>query len=91
MIFMLIVALVIGVLGGAAADELLRGRDPRSQRVVIAGAIGAFAGLLVRRVAGAPVGGGDMVVSALMTFLGAALLAFVTRVRLSAAIARRVP
>jgi hypothetical protein len=43
-----IVALVVGVIIGLGSDELLRGRDPRSRYVIVAGALGGIAGLIVQ-------------------------------------------
>jgi uncharacterized membrane protein YeaQ/YmgE (transglycosylase-associated protein family) len=84
MILSLISALSVGVIGGVGADELLRGRDPRSSRVIVAGVVGAIAGLIVHRASG----GGGTLLSVLAALLGACLTAFATRVRVSAAIAR---
>lgn len=52
MIVLVIAALAVGLVAGAGADALLRGCDPRSVAVVIAGAVGAAAGLFVRRAVG---------------------------------------
>jgi uncharacterized membrane protein YeaQ/YmgE (transglycosylase-associated protein family) len=78
-----IAALVIGVVVGLGADELLRGRDPRSRYVVVAGAVGGVAGLIVQR----SIGGNGGITDVLAGLVGAILVAFVTRVRISAAIA----
>jgi hypothetical protein len=88
MLLTLIGALSIGVVVGAAVDELLRVGDTRSRRVIGASLVGAVAGLVVVRRA---IGGDDALVGALAAVLGAALLAFALRVRISAAIARMAP
>ena len=87
MILMLISTVAIGVIAGAAADEVLRGRDPRSRRVMAAGFAGAVAGVVLWRAFGSA----DVLMDGLMALLGAALLAFAVRVRTSAAIARSIP
>ena len=84
MILTLVFAFVAGVIGGAGTDELLRGRDPRSSLVIVAGLLGAAVGLIIRRA----IGEDGVLVGALTALLGAVLLAFVVRVRLSVAIAR---
>jgi uncharacterized membrane protein YeaQ/YmgE (transglycosylase-associated protein family) len=84
MILTLVFAFVAGVIGGAGTDELLRGRDPRSSLVIVAGLVGAAVGLIVRRA----IGEDGVLVGTLTALLGAVLLAFVVRVRLSVAIAR---
>jgi len=81
MIVVLIAALALGVVAGAGADALLRGHDPRSAAVVVAGVLGAMVGLFVRRAVG-PVG--ESLVPLLVAFVGAMLAAFVVRVRISA-------
>jgi hypothetical protein len=84
MILSLVVVAVIGIIAGATADELLRGRDSRSARVVSFGVAGALAGLIVR----GAIGGEGLMIEALTALLGALLLAFAARVRISAAAAR---
>ncbi len=80
----LIVAAVVGLIGGAGADEALRGRDPRSWLVVVAGIVGAIMGLIARRA----FGDDGLLIGGLTALFGALLLACGTRVRRSAAIAR---
>ena len=77
-------SVIIGVAAGAAMDELLRGRDRRSTRVIIAGLAGAIGGLLIRRASG----GDDALIDAFAALFGAGVLAFVLRARISAAIGR---
>ena len=84
MIIALAVVVLIGVLAGAGADELLRGRDPRSARVIVAGLVGAIVGLVVRRETGSD----GVLIGALSGLFGALLVAFIVRIRLSTAIAR---
>jgi uncharacterized membrane protein YeaQ/YmgE (transglycosylase-associated protein family) len=84
MILTLVFALVAGVIGGAGTDELLRGRDPRSSLVIVAGLVGAAVGLIVRHA----IGEDGVLVGTLTALVGGVLLAFVVRVRLSVAIAR---
>ena len=78
-----IVALIVGTGVGFISDELLRGRDSRSRYVVAAGALGGVVGLIAQRTTGGTGGLTD----ALASVVGALLLGFVTRVRISAAIA----
>lgn len=40
MILSVVIALVVGIVAGAGTDELLRGRDVRSRRVIAAGVAG---------------------------------------------------
>ena len=87
MIVVLIVALIIGAIFGAVSDELLRGGDPRSTRVIVAGIAGAIVGLVARRASG----GDGVLIEALTALVGALALAFVMRVRVSAVIARLNP
>jgi uncharacterized membrane protein YeaQ/YmgE (transglycosylase-associated protein family) len=84
MILSLTAVLVGGIVAGAGIDELLRGRDPRSRRVMVGGIIGAIAGLIVGRA----IGNDGALLDVLAAFLGAALVAFATRVRTSAALGR---
>ena len=83
MILMLMAAIPLGALCGFAADELLRGRDPRASVVILAGVAGAIAGVLAHRWAGVD---GGMVVDALWALAGAIALASAVRVRISAGI-----
>lgn len=78
-----IAAVALGIAVGLVADELLRGRDPRSRYVVVAGIVGALGGLIARRV----VGPETVLLDALSALTGALLLAFLARVRMSATIA----
>ena len=84
MILALVIMVVVGLLTGIISDEILRGRDPRASRVVVAGLVGSVAGLALRRVAGSD----GLVIGMLSAWVGALLLAFIVRVRLSAAVAR---
>jgi hypothetical protein len=83
MILIFMAALVLGAAGGGGVDELLRGRDPRSIRVIIGGVVGAFAGLTLHRWAAVD---GGVLLDALWMFVGATALACATRMRISAAI-----
>ena len=83
MIIALAIAAVVGLVTGAISDELLRGRDPRATRVLIAGIVGGIAGLVLRRVSGDT----EAVIGALSALVGALTLAFIVRIRLSASIA----
>lgn len=76
--------LAVGLVTGAVSDELLRGHDPRATGVVVAGFVGAMAGLVLRRVNG----NDGLLIGALSALVGALVLAFVVRIRLSAAAAR---
>lgn len=78
------VMMVVGLVTGAVSDELLRGRDPRAMGVVGAGLVGAIAGLVLRRVSGTD----GLLIGALSALVGALVVAFVVRIRLSGAIAR---
>lgn len=82
MIVLVIAALAVGLVAGAGADALLRGRDPRSVAVVIAGAVGAAAGLFVRRAVGPD---GEVLLPLLVALFAGMLAAFVVRVRISTA------
>lgn len=84
MIVAFVVACVVGLLGGVASDELLRGHDPSSKFVIAAGILGAIGALVVRRT----VGGEGLLLEVLTVLIGALLLAFVTRARISSALAR---
>ena len=84
MMLAVIVSAIIGLIAGAIADELLRCGDPRSRRVVFSGVVGAIAGIIAR----AAIGGEGLMIEVLTALLGALLLAFATRVRISAAAAR---
>jgi uncharacterized membrane protein YeaQ/YmgE (transglycosylase-associated protein family) len=84
MIIALVIMLVVGLVTGGVSDELLRGRDPRATGVVGAGLVGAIAGLVLQRMSE----NDGLLVGALSAFVGALVLAFVVRIRLSAAIAR---
>lgn len=84
MIVSLIIGIIIGAAGAAVLDALLRGRDPRSFSVLVAGIVGAIAGVAMRR----SVGNEGLLVEALTALLGALLLALAARVRISATIAR---
>lgn len=79
-----VVAAVVGILMGASADALLRGRDPRSRVVVAFGLAGALGGAAARYVTGSS----DMLVLVLSAVVGGLLLAFIARARLSARLAR---
>jgi uncharacterized membrane protein YeaQ/YmgE (transglycosylase-associated protein family) len=81
-VVLLVAALAVGLVAGAGADALLRGRDPRSAAVVIAGVVGAIAGLFMRRAFSAE---GEILIPLLVAFFGGMLAAFVVRVRISAA------
>jgi uncharacterized membrane protein YeaQ/YmgE (transglycosylase-associated protein family) len=78
---------VIGLATGAVSDELLRGRDPRSRGVILAGLAGAVAGLVVRRGSGSD----GLLIGTLSAFVGALILAFIMRVRLSATVSQPYP
>ncbi len=84
MILSVVIALVVGIVAGAGTDELLRGRDVRSRRVIAAGVAGAIAGLIVRRA----MSDDNALIDALAALLGAGLVAFATRVRMSATLER---
>ena len=81
-----IVALVVGIGVGLVADELIRGRDRRSRYVIVAGVISGLGGLIAGRASGSH----GLPLEALTALVGAVLVAFVTRVRISAAIAPAV-
>jgi len=87
MMLSLVVVIVAGIGVAAGTDELLRGRDPRSRRVIVAGIIGAIAAVIARRAMGVD----GALVDALTAFFGAGLLAFATRAHTSAALARVAP
>ena len=84
MMLSLVVTIVAGIGAAAGIDELLRGRDPRSRRVIVAGIVGAIAAVTVRRAMGVD----GALVDALSAFFGAGLLAFATRARTSATLER---
>lgn len=84
MIIAFVIASVVGVAAGVSCDELLRGRDSRSSWVTIAGVVGAMGGFAIRRIAG----GDDLLLEMLTSLVGALLLAFATRARISADLAR---
>lgn len=81
MFVLLIAALAVGIVAGAGADALLRGRDARSTAVLVAGVVGAIVGLFVRRVVGVQ---GEVLLPLLVALVGGILAAFVVRVRISA-------
>lgn len=80
MIVQLILAAAIGLVTGASADALLRGRDGHSTAVVIAGLAGALGGAAVRYLSGSD----DLLLVVTSAIAGGLLLAFITRARLSA-------
>jgi uncharacterized membrane protein YeaQ/YmgE (transglycosylase-associated protein family) len=77
-----IAAILIAVVVGLVSDELLRGRDARSMYVSVAAAAGGVVGLILQRMTGE----NGALVGLLAAVVGALLLSFVTRVRISAAI-----
>jgi uncharacterized membrane protein YeaQ/YmgE (transglycosylase-associated protein family) len=84
MILAAVIMVAAGLLTGIISDELLRGRDPRATRVVVAGLVGAIVGLALRRASG----NDGLVIGALSAVVGALVLAFIVRARLSATAAR---
>jgi len=84
MIVALIVALTTGLAAGAISDELLRGRDPRSNAVIVAGVVGGLAGFLAHRAMGSD----GLLLGTLAALVGSLIVAFIVRVRMSAAIGR---
>jgi uncharacterized membrane protein YeaQ/YmgE (transglycosylase-associated protein family) len=84
MIYAAMLMVAVGLLAGIISDELLRGRDPRAGRVVVAGLVGAIVGLNLRRASG----NDGLVIGTLSALVGALVLAFIVRARLSAATAR---
>jgi uncharacterized membrane protein YeaQ/YmgE (transglycosylase-associated protein family) len=84
MIMSVVAACVTGVLVGVSSDELLRGRDPRSRRVMVAGIVGALVALAIRR----SMGGDSWLLEVLTVLFGALVVAFATRVRISSTLAR---
>ncbi len=81
MIILIIAVVAIGCLAGAGADALLRGSDPSSLAIVLAGLVGAVVGFPIRT-AFQPNSGG--LVQLLTALLRAMLAAFGVRVRISA-------
>lgn len=79
MIVAFVVACVAGVLAGMTCDELVRGGDPRSRRVLVAGIVGAIGGLAVR----GTMDDHSLLLEVLTAVVGVLLLAFATRVRIS--------
>ena len=84
MIVQIVAAAAAGVLTGAGADALLRGRDPRSVTVAACGLAGALAGAAIRYIGGTT----DVLIVGLSSVVGGLLLAFVARARISARLER---
>ena len=84
MITTLVGTCVVGLLAGVSSDELLRGQDPRSRRVLVAGILGAIAGLAIRR----GMSDDGWLVEVLAALFGALVAAFAMRIRISSVRAR---
>ena len=83
----LAIGVVVGILCGTMTDELLRGRDPRSTRVILWGLFGGLLGTALRRL-------GDQQGLTLIGLSGAVaalLMAFGSRARVSARLDRLRP
>jgi hypothetical protein len=83
MITMFVGVAVLGALAGASSDELLRGRDPRSRRVLAAGIVGAIGGLAIQ----SRMSDHTWLLEVMAALLGALMVASVTRVRISSTLA----
>lgn len=85
MILTVVGAVILGVLAGACLDELLRGPEARSRRVLIAGMVGAIGGLAIR----STMDDRTWLLEVLTALLGALLVAGATRIGISSALAGR--